>query len=139
MASPATYNFGTADFTIEMWIKRDLLGGGQRHLFSKCDAGAWVTGCKEFYFKANNQLAFGSFATGDTISSTIADTNWHHVAVTFTDMTTLLNIYVDGVLVTSETKALEADDPGHVVTVGNLHGNNTFSGVLDEVRFIAVH
>ena len=27
IANPATYNFGTADFTIEFWIKRNTLGG----------------------------------------------------------------------------------------------------------------
>ena len=79
-------------------------------------------------------MTFGSFATGDTLSSPIADTNWHHVAVTFTAATHLVNLYVDGVLTTTATKALEADGASHVVTVGNLQGNNTFSGVLDEVR-----
>ena len=65
-------------------------------------------------------MTFGSFATGDTVSSTIADTNWHHIAVTFTDSTKTLQIYVDGALATTATKALEADGAGHVVTVGNL-------------------
>jgi chitodextrinase len=134
VANPATYNFGTADFTIELWAKRNALGGTQRHLFSKCDSTLWQSGCKEFYFNPNNQLTFGSYATGDTLSSTIADTNWHHIAVTFTDSTNTLQIYVDGALVTTATKALEADSASHVVMVGNLKGNNTFSGLLDEVR-----
>ena len=123
VANPAGFNFGTADFTIELWAKRNVLGGAQRHLFSKCDSTLWQSGCKEFYFNPSNQLTFGSFATGDTVSSTIADTNWHHVAVTFTDSTNTLKIYVDGALVTTATKALEADGAGHVVTLGNLLGN----------------
>ena len=134
VANPAAFNFGTADFTIELWAKRNVLGGAQRHLFSKCHSTLWQSGCKEFYFNANNQLTFGSFATGDTFSSTIADTNWHHVAVTFTGQHHALRIYVDGALVTTATKALEVDNAAHVVTLGNLGGTNTFSGVLDEVR-----
>jgi glucose/arabinose dehydrogenase len=134
VANPATYNFGTADFTIELWAKRTGLGGAQRHLFSKCDSTLWQSGCKELYFNPSNQLIFGSFATGDTVSSTIADTNWHHIAVTFTDSTNTLQIYVDGILATTATKALEADGAGHVVTLGNLRGSNPFSGVLDDVR-----
>ena len=134
MATPAAYNFGTADFTLELWAKRTVVGGAQRHLFSKCAAATWTTGCKELYFNPGNQLAFGSFATGDTVSSTIADTNWHHVAVTFTDSTNTLRIYVDGALATTATKALEADGAGHVVTLGNQQGNNPFSGLLDDVR-----
>ena len=109
--------------------ERNVLGGAQRHLFSKCARHHLGTGCKELYFNPSNQLTFGSFATGDTVSSTIADTNWHHIAVTFTDATNLLNIYVDGALATTATKALEADGAGHVVTLGNLFGSNPFSGV----------
>jgi hypothetical protein len=134
VATPAAYNFGTADFTIELWAKRDVLGGAQRHLFSKCAATTWALGCKKLYFNLNNQLAFGSFATGNTLSSTIDDTNWHHIAVTFTNSTNTLRIYVDGILATTATRALEADGAGHVVTVGNLHGSKAFSGLLDEVR-----
>src|SRR4029077_15919498 len=134
VANPAGFNFGTADFTIELWAKRNGLGGAQRHLFSKCASTQWQSGCKEFYFNASNQLTFGSFATGDTFAGTIADTNWHQVAVTFTRNINTLKMYVDGALVTTATKALEADNAAHVVTLGNLPGNDTFSGLLDEVR-----
>jgi hypothetical protein len=54
--------------------------------------------------------------------------------MTFTDSTNALQIYVAGTLATNTTKALEADGASHVVTVGNLHGRNRFSGLLDEVR-----
>ena len=134
VANPGTYNFGTADFTIALWAKRNVVGGGQRHLVSKCAATTWAAGCKELYFDANNRLTFGSFSTGDTVASTIADTNWHHIAVTFTDSTNTLRMYVDGVLITTATKALEADAATHVVTLGNLHNSNPFSGLLDEFR-----
>ena len=43
-------------------------------------------------------------------------------------------MYVDGALITTATKALEADNATHVVTLGNLHGSNPFSGLLDEFR-----
>ena len=139
VTNPGTLNFGTSNFTIELWVKRNLLGGQQRHLFSRCTNTTWVTGCKEFYFNASNQLVFGSFATGDTASVTIADTNWHHVAVTFVDATNTLSFYVDGTLRTTATKALEADGANHLAIFGNhLFGTpgeaNAFSGLLDEVR-----
>ena len=137
VAHPGTYNFGTADFTLETWVKRDVLGGGQRHLFSTCTVATWQPGCKEFYFNAHNQLTFGSFSTGDTFSSTIADTAWHHIAVTFTNSTQTMQFYVDGALATTAPKALEADNPGHVMTVGNLLGDNSFSGLLDEFRIFS--
>ena len=137
VANPGTYNFGTADFTLETWVKRNVLGGGQRHLFSTCTVATWELGCKEFYFNASNKLTFGSFSTGDTFSSTIADTNWHHIAVTFTNSTKAMQFYVDCALATTATKALEADNPGHIMTVGNLLGDNTLSGLLDEFRIFS--
>ncbi|MDO8742778.1 MAG: LamG-like jellyroll fold domain-containing protein, partial [bacterium] len=133
VANPSTLNVGTSDFTIEAWVKRNALGTNQRHIFSKCGT-TWSTGCKEFYFNRNNQLTFGSYATGDTFSNIIADTSWHHVAATFTDSSNTLNLYVDGILATTATKALEVDGVGHVVTVGNHQNNNTFSGLIDDFR-----
>ena len=135
VAHPGTYNFA-ADFTLETWVKRDVLGD-QRHLFSTCTVATWKQGCKEFYFNANNQLTFGSFSTGDTVSSTIADTAWHHIAVTFTNSTQTMRFYVDGALATTAPKALEADNPDHIMTVGNRLGDNSFSGLLDEFRIFS--
>jgi hypothetical protein len=133
VGTPDTLNFA-ADFTLMLWTKRNALGGSvQRHLFSKCNPTTWQTGCKEFYF-AGDVLTFGSFATGDTASVSIADTNWHHIALVFTRATNAVQIYVDGTLRTTATKNLEADVAGHVVTIGNLHNANPFSGLIDEVR-----
>jgi hypothetical protein len=134
LGNPATIGTGGAgDFSFMAWIKRSALGGQQRHLFSRCDASAWQAGCKELYF-AGNVLKFGSAATGDTTSVTIADTNWHHIALVFTRATNTVQFYVDGTLRTTAIKNLEADNPAHLFMIGNLHGNNTFSGLIDEVR-----
>ena len=134
VAAPDTLNFGTADYTINLWVKRNALGVTQRMIFSKCHVTGWTTGCKELYFNSSNRLVFGSFSTGDTLSATMGDTNWHHIAVTFTDSTNTLRMYVDGVLATTATKALEADVPGHVVAFGNMHGDNRLAGVVDNIR-----
>jgi len=67
VANSSTLNLGSSNFTVMMWVKRNALGGGQRHLFSKCVATGWESGCKEFYF-AGDTLTFGSYLTGDTVS-----------------------------------------------------------------------
>jgi hypothetical protein len=134
LANPSTLNFGSGDFTVMMWIKRNALGGSvQRHLWSKCAASAWQTGCKALYFQGNS-LRFGSFVTGDSNAGTISDRNWHHIAAVFTRATSRLQIYVDGTLRTSATKDLEPDNAAHVVTIGNMLGSTAFSGLVDEVR-----
>src|SRR5262249_39365201 len=61
-------------------------------------------------------------------------TAWHHIAVTFTNSTQTMQFYVDGALVTTAMKALEADGAGHVVTIGNVLSKFPFSGLLDELR-----
>ena len=133
VGNPATLNFA-ADFTIAVWVKRNALGGSsQRHILAKCTSSTWVSGCKELYF-AGNTLRFGSYGTGDTNSISIADTNWHHIAVTFTRSTNTVAMYVDGTLRTTAVRNLEADGGSHVVTVGNMRGSNPFSGSIDEVR-----
>ena len=133
VGTPATIDLGASNFTVMLWTKRNALGGGQRHLFSKCHATLWETGCKEFYF-AGNVLNFGSYATGDTASVTIADTAWHHIALVFTRATNTVQIYVDGTLRTTVAKNLEADNAAHVFTIGNLGNANPYSGLIDEVR-----
>jgi uncharacterized protein (TIGR03437 family) len=137
VANPSTLNFGTSDFTISAWVKRSLLGLTQRHIVSKCNGSTWVTGCKEFYFGSDNTLRFGSYAAGSLTGPVVNDTNWHHVAVTFVDSTNQLKLYVDGVNTTTGTKALEADDASHVVTLGSQSLLNLFSGSIDEVRVYA--
>lgn len=133
VANPATINLGTADFTVSLWVKRDVLGGAQRHLLSKCGA-LWGPGCKEIYFNASDQLVFGSNQTGDTFSVAIADQAWHHVAITFADASNAINFYVDGALRATTTKTLEADGAGHQITIGNHLNSYPFSGSLDEVK-----
>src|SRR5262249_18257092 len=96
VANPSTLNLGTGDFTVMAWIKRNALGGSaQRHILSKCASAGWANGCKELYF-AGNTLRFGSYATNDLNSVSIADTNWHHVAVTFARSTNTVQVFVDG-------------------------------------------
>ena len=65
VANASTLDLGASSFTVMMWVKRNALGGSsQRHLFSKCHATLWQSGCKELYF-FGNRLRFGSQATGD--------------------------------------------------------------------------
>ncbi len=136
VANPSTINLGTSDFTISAWVKRNVLSGAQRHILSKCGT-SWASGCKEFYFGADNTLRFGSYATQDFAGPVINDTNWHHLAVTFVDGSNQIKLYVDGINTSTGVKALEADNASHVVALGNMRSNNPFSGLIDEVRIYA--
>jgi hypothetical protein len=134
VANASTIDLGSSNFTVMLWVKRNALGGGvQRHLFAKCAASGWTAGCKEFYF-SNDTLRLGSFITGDTDLVTIADTNWHHIALVFTRSSNTLQFYLDGTLRTTATKNLEADGTSHTFVIGNHLNSYPFSGLIDEVR-----
>ena len=61
VANPSTLNFGTSDFTIAAWVKRQATGA-EHNIFSKTASGGWVSGGKEFFISgSDNTLAFGSF------------------------------------------------------------------------------
>jgi len=138
LADPGSFNFGTADFTIEAWVQRTGgLGGHGREILSKTPPTSWTSGSKEFYFNDANRLAFGSFDTPEVASSaTITDTNWHHVAVTFQASTKQVKLYIDGVQDGAGNLNLQPDGSGRVARVGAVGISPTqyFAGKLDEIR-----
>jgi Concanavalin A-like lectin/glucanases superfamily/Bacterial TSP3 repeat len=75
-----------------------------------------------------------SFLGGSNMDSgavTVTPGGWHHAALTY-DGTTL-NLYLDGTLVNSQTKTLEASDGGLLIGINKDLNGNFFSGRLDEV------
>ena len=97
VANPTSFNFGTADFAIATWVRRDV-AGDEDMLISKTADGAWESGGKLFNVGATNKLFLDQNGVGFVDSTgTITDTNWHHVAVTFTDSSNAVEFYIDGV------------------------------------------
>ena len=80
LGNPGSLNFGTSDFTIAAWIKRQEVGV-EHTILSKTASGSWSSGGKEFFVSGNNNtLAFGCFGIGEVFSSgTITnDGLWHY-------------------------------------------------------------
>ena len=56
-----TLNFGTSDFTIALWLKRQATGV-EHNIFSKTASGSWTSGGKEFFISgSDNTVAFGGY------------------------------------------------------------------------------
>ena len=136
MANPSTLNFGTSDFTIAAWVKRQATGA-EHNILSKTASGAWVSGGKEFFISgSDNTLAFGSFGFGE-VHSTGTITNdglWHYVTVSFVDSSNTLRLYIDGVLSGTGTLNLPADVGSHAIRIGSNPAGTYFRGALDEFR-----
>ena len=136
VANPSTLNFGTSNFTLALWIKRQATGV-EHTIFSKTANASWGSGGKEFFINAsNNRLGFGGFGIGELFSTgTITnDGLWHHVALTFVDSSNTITFYIDGVASGSGTLNLSADVGSHVVKLGGHPSGHYFRGQVDEFR-----
>ena len=61
---------------------------------------------------------------------------WHHVAITFDNDSSQLNVYVDGENVLSETDTSTFGVTDFVWGSNKNQGNSLFNGKLDEVRVL---
>jgi hypothetical protein len=79
----SSLDFGTnTDFTLSMWVKRNL-NGGLYSLMFKGD-GLFPAGSFGWRFQTNNTLRlyldYGDTSVDVVTTATITDTNWHHLA-----------------------------------------------------------
>ena len=91
-------DFGTRDFTISVWVKREDNNTTSRIITKKYAVGdnsvGWSLGVSDgkLLFKLSNGTSNNAIAS----SSDFLDTTWHHVVATRNRSTNLL-IYLDGV------------------------------------------
>lgn len=98
--SATLFEPGTGDFTIELWAKPDTLSGTQ-FLFSKDQSGNG--GGWGLYIQDGVLIANLPGLGENVLSCAVADTNWHHFALTRAGLT--LTLSIDG-----ETSATVATD-----------------------------
>ncbi|MEP2024663.1 BspA family leucine-rich repeat surface protein [Reichenbachiella sp.] len=107
VSDPSALDFGSGDFTFELWFKPNDLTPSSRYFLSKDQAGQRQFGFQyDRDFTGNNKnitLLFyrsdDSFSGLDSDANAITDTDWHHVAgVRRGDD---LELYVDGQLIKS--------------------------------------
>ncbi len=126
---------GTSDRTVEAWIKTSTSISTQQIIV---DWGTFALG-QRFTL---NLIDFGKLrievsGSGFNSTSSIADGLWHHVAVTYDhSATTKFNMYIDGVLHTSQNLVTSVNTgSGNGITIGRrIDGVNYFDGVIDEVK-----
>lgn len=120
-----------ASFTLECWVKRDTAFTGTYDVFELFASSATF-----FKFTYNNA---GDWSISGTISpattptgTTIADGNWHHVAITKGTSDNTIRYYLDGSLVTSGSLSSSASASG-TVYVGERAGASQRATNIDEV------
>lgn len=115
-------------FTFESWVKRSVTGTNDM-LY------AWGLGGPAVYIKSTNTLAIGKIGTWEQVSTgTIADTNWHHLAVTYEEP--IISYYIDGVLDSTDVQTSPGFTFGTSASLGIRPDTNAdpLNGFMDEAR-----
>jgi hypothetical protein len=122
----SSFSFGTNDFTIETYAKTSS-ASGVHVMIGKYDAS------NNYWLGVNNGKVTFSMIGGGNVNGaiSIADNNWHHIAVV--RQNGVVSLYIDGVLDASGANAGTATISGNL-TLGNFNGGYNFPGSLDEVR-----
>jgi len=136
-------DFGDADsFSICAWIKYSGTMDGERHSIvgkRNHDGNAWQEGYG--LWVTFNNLYFHIEDTSNTYvgifgSTLAADNKWHHVAAVRNTTEDKLYLYIDGSfdatpVEDTTTNTLSGNEP---LTIGRSHGDNYFTGIIDDVR-----
>lgn len=130
-------NLGTGDFTIELWVKRVNTGTFEYVISKRVDgSNFWYLS-----FDSINRIQFRSYIGSELVNllstSTITDTNWHHIAIV-NDRDTSANclIYIDSVVsaMTTQSTSTSSLDLTTDFYVGGISSGNYFEGQIAEVR-----
>jgi len=136
-------NFGTGDFSIELWAKKPdsypAHSATSEYLVAKGDAsGAYsirIAEGSEYLSSYFHDGSGGSIIVTAT-SGSIKDDKWHHVVFSF-DRSANLSIYVDGILVGSGdiTSHSGSIDSAVNLAIGNWSsGQYRYEGEMSQVR-----
>lgn len=127
----AGFDFGSGDFTIELWVRPSSIVGISEYLIHNGSP-------KSFAVRRSNRIVTFSWSTTGADSFQIqtghvlsADV-WSHIACVRSG--TAMKIYVDGVESASGTQAGSLYTPTTIVEIGASNGVSMFAGSMDEIR-----
>ena len=139
IADNANLDFGTNDFSIEVWAKhgtRRATHGNREYLVDKGSAYAIQLPNNSDYLEAYLNDGSGSLTITAT-SGSILDDKWHHIAFSYVREDKVY-MYVDGILVGSGDISSHSGNIGSAtaVRIGNSTSGNpyNFEGEISTVR-----
>jgi hypothetical protein len=132
VASNQNFNFGTSDFTVEMWFYANSLSASNYAALCGCNTGI-DTSEWGAYVRSNGVFFFGASGTL-TGGGTIATSTWYHFAATRSGTT--VRVFLNGVQQASATTSGSYINGSTGFRVGDDSdaGNPAFNGYIDDLR-----
>ena len=124
--------FTAADsYSVAAWIKPAPGGTNYRGVITKGrDAPPWYG----IWIDANDQWLYGVSDSNNLVGPAIAPDEWTHVTIVQDGAENTRYMYVNAVLVGSESPARDAVNTGALAIGGALSVEEWFAGVIDDVR-----
>ena len=123
------FGFGTADFTIEAWIRPDDVSAGTRHI---CDFRGTSGDSAGRLYLSTQELRYAHGTSDILTGGTLGANTWYHVAISRN--ATSLKLFIDGVQVGSTTNTTDLGATKALTIGSDFSGSNSFSGHIDEFR-----
>lgn len=127
------------EFTVEAWIKKSSVPGSFQFVAARDDAAGRI------FSLAINTSGFADAIVFNSVGSTrqltgavnLCDNVPHHLAVTFSTVSTNMFLYVDGVQVATGVRSgtLSTSNVAFAVGNDNISPFNYFTGTIDEVAY----
>ncbi len=144
--SSSDLDFGTGDFTIEMWVRPSNFSGsgGANGLICRRRTDTIGTGAWAIYLNSSGNVLFQDVQNASIIftsSSPLTINTWQHLAVTRSGST--IRCFIDGVLVGSGTSSLSYSNTWYLIMgmYGTSGGSwpsgsrgSFYTGYMDDVR-----
>ncbi|MEM7124821.1 MAG: LamG-like jellyroll fold domain-containing protein [Chloroflexota bacterium] len=129
---PQVLDPAATHFTAAAWFQPGAVGPGQLILLAQQTG----TGTGRTWLGINPQGRLFTFLGGSGLSSSTPVTvnEWHHAAVSYDGQT--IRVYLDGQLVNSQDRTMEASDGGIVIGVHKNLSGSFFAGKIDELIII---
>jgi len=128
-------NFGTRSYTVSLWLRAAPFTA-QRAIIAKDDWDLGTTGLLIYSNTSHPSVVFFySSGTTGTSFGAIADSTWHHIAVTReSTATNATRMYLDGRLIATITDSLNYNNTRRLRLGNDDDGNRSFLGQLDDAR-----
>ena len=135
IADSNDFNFGSGDYTIEMWVYPERISGTQENLITRGTSGfsGFIMSVTNFLDTTNGS----SWTVDITYTNPLVADKWQHIAVCRNGDT--WTVYIDGVANGTTTVSGSVQASAQTLTIGERVGQTDFQGYISNLRICKGH